>query len=79
MIYDKLMECFAGEERSVASLTATATADSDIQFIWSEINNIEDEYHHLAQCLLTSIVQERIMTRLLHAYINEKEAVKLLG
>ena len=63
VIYDKLMECFAGEERSVASLTATATADSDIQFIWSEINNIEDEYHHLAQCLLTSIVQEWIILR----------------
>ena len=24
VIYDKLMECFAGEEHSVASLTATA-------------------------------------------------------
>lgn len=63
VIYDELLKCFKGEEHSVADLTATATKDSDIQFIWSIISSMEDADEQAAQHLLTSIVDQWIVLR----------------
>ncbi len=51
-------ECFTGKNHTVASLTTLATADADVQFIWSVVSDFEEEDDMFSQHLLTCIVQE---------------------
>lgn len=64
VVYDKLLESFAGEKQSVAELTASTVKVYNIQFIWSVVSNMEEDDDEVqAQHLLSCIVEEWIVLR----------------